>query len=106
MRKLLITTLAVLAVAGLAATLASAATETVKAKNYSFGPKTVTISKGDKVVWRNVAGSHTVTFNNGSYDKSISGDDRVSRKFNRTGTFRYYCRPHKGLGMKGKVVVE
>jgi plastocyanin len=106
MRKVLIPLSAVLLVAGLAATLASAASEPVNAKNYSFGPKTVTISKGDKVVWRNKAGSHTVTFNNGSFDKSISGDDRVSRKFNNRGTYRYYCRPHKALGMKGKVVVE
>ena len=106
MRKLL-TLLAVTALmVGLAVAYASAASETVKVKNYSFGPKTVTISKGDKVIWKNKAGSHTVTFNNGSFDKSISGDDRVSRKFTQRGTYRYYCRPHKSLGMKGKVVVE
>ena len=78
----------------------------MKADNFDFGPKTATIQKGDKVVWKNKAGSHTVTFNNGSFDKSISGDDRVSRKFSKTGTYRYFCRPHKALGMKGKVVVE
>lgn len=106
MRKVLISISAVLLVAGLAVTLASAASEPVKAKNYSFGPKTVTIEEGDKVVWKNKAGQHTVTFKNGSFDKSISGDDRVSKKFPQSGTYRYYCRPHKNLGMKGKVVVE
>lgn len=106
MRKVLISLSAVLLVAGLAATIASAASEPVKAKNFSFGPKKVTIEEGDKVVWKNKGGSHTVTFNNGSFDKAISGDDRVSRKFTQSGTYRYYCRPHKSLGMKGKVVVE
>jgi len=106
MRKVLISISAVLLVAGLSATLASAASTSVKAKNFSFGPKNVTISKGDKVVWKNIAGSHTVTFNNGSFDKAISGDDRVSRKFSQRGTYRYFCIPHKALDMKGKVVVE
>jgi len=106
MRKLMTLLAATALVLVLAVAYASAASEPVKSKNFAFGPKNVTISKGDKVVWKNVAGSHTVTFNNGSYDKSISGDDRVSRKFTKTGTFRYFCRPHKALGMKGKVVVE
>lgn len=106
MRKLLISMAAAPIVLELAVAFAGAASESVKAKNYSFGPKTVTIEEGDKVVWKNKAGQHTVTFNNGRFDKSISGDDRVSRKFTQSGTFRYYCRPHKALGMKGKVVVE
>ncbi len=106
MRKLLILLAATVLVSALAVGYASAASKSVKADNFDFGPKTVTISKGDKVVWKNTAGSHTVTFNNGSYDKSISGDDRISRKFSQRGTYRYFCRPHKALGMKGKVVVE
>lgn len=90
----------------LAAAYASAASKTVRADDFDFGPKTATIEKGDKVTWRNVEGRHTVTLNNSSYDKVISGDDRVSRKFRQSGTFRYYCRFHKELGMRGKVVVE
>lgn len=95
-----------LLVLALAVTYASAAGRTVKADDFDFGPKTATIEKGDKVTWRNVEGRHTVTLNNSNYDKVISGDERVSRKFRATGTFRYFCRFHKELGMRGKVVVE
>lgn len=90
----------------LAVGYASGDRTSVKAVNYDFKPKKVTIEVGDKVAWKNIAGSHTVTFRKGSFDKSISGDDKVSRKFKRAGTFRYYCRPHESRGMKGKVVVE
>jgi plastocyanin len=66
----------------------------------------VTIDKGEKVKWRNVEGTHTVTARRGSFDKRISGDETVSRRFRRLGTWRYFCRFHKAQGMKGKVIVE
>jgi len=106
MRKLLISSASAVIVLVLAVAYASAASETVKADNYDFGPKRVTIEEGDKVVWRNLEGRHSVTLRNGTYDKAINGDDRVSKKFRESGTFRYYCRFHTLQGMKGKVVVE
>jgi plastocyanin len=78
----------------------------VKAVNFAFKPKTVTIQKGGKVTWRNVEGKHTVTFKNGSFDRVMSGDERVSKKFRHRGTFRYICRFHIGQGMRGKVIVK
>jgi plastocyanin len=106
MRRFLVLLTATTIALGLAVGSALGGGETVKAKNFKFAAKKVTIQKGDKVTWKNVEGRHTVTFRNGSFDKALSGSKRVSKKFNRTGTFRYYCRPHKSLGMKGKVVVE
>jgi plastocyanin len=79
---------------------------TVKSSNFKFAPKTVTIKKGGKVTWQNVNGTHTVTFKNGSFDKTISGHQSVSKRFKRSGTFRYVCTLHIRQGMKGKVVVK
>jgi plastocyanin len=104
--------LARLLTAAMAATLAMAiaagsasAARTVKAVDFAFKPKTVRVDRGEKVTWKNVEGSHTVTFRKGNFDRELEGNDRVSRKFTKKGTFGFYCRPHKSEDMKGKVVV-
>lgn len=79
---------------------------TVDAKGTEFKPRTVRISKGDKVTWVDKEGFHTVSFK-GAFDKELnSPGDKVSRKFNRSGTFKYICRIHVDQGMRGKVVVR
>jgi plastocyanin len=86
--------------------VASAAND-VSASNYNFKPKTITIQKGQSVTWNRVNGRHTVTLKNGSFDKVLSKSHPTrSHTFRKTGTFRYYCRFHRSLGMKGKVVVD
>jgi plastocyanin len=91
----------------LAGGVAQAGGARVKGSNFSFKPRTVTIQKGQRVVWKRVNGRHTITFRKGSYDKTLNrAHPRRVRKFKRRGTFRYYCRPHRSLGMKGKVVVK
>jgi plastocyanin len=89
----------------IAAWPASAGGPTVKAVNFDFGPKRVSVTPGDSVTWKNVEGRHTVTAKKGNFDQVISGDERVSRKFKKPGTWRYICRFHVDLGMKGTVVV-
>jgi len=80
---------------------------TVNASNYSFKPKAITIQKGQTVTWKWVNGSHTVTFVKGTYDKSLNrANPTRKRTFKRGGTFKYYCRFHRTLGMTGKVVVQ
>jgi plastocyanin len=106
MRKLSILLVMTVLALGLAVGSASGGGRTVKANNYSFKAKTVTIQKGDKVTWDDVQGKHTVTLKNGSFDKVLHKGDSVSLKFNHRGTFRYVCRFHKSLGMRGKVVVK
>jgi plastocyanin len=83
-----------------------AAKAKVKASDFDFSPQKVNIGKGDKVIWKNVQGEHTVTFKGGSnFNKVINGNDRVSKKFKNKGKFKYICRFHKAEEMKGKVVV-
>jgi len=90
-----------------AAAVASAAANRVRATNYSFTPRTITIQKGQAVTWKRVEGRHTVTLRNGSFDKVLSrSHPRRTRRFRERGTFRYYCRFHRSLGMRGKVVVQ
>jgi plastocyanin len=72
-----------------------------------FKPRALTVQKGDRVVWKWINGSHTVTFRKGPYDKTLNrAHPRRVRTFKRRGTFRYYCRPHRALGMRGKIVVN
>jgi plastocyanin len=79
---------------------------TVGAANFDFSPKKIRISPGEKVTWKATEGRHTVTFKRG-FDAVISagGDPKASKKFKKAGTYRYVCRFHSALGMKGKVVV-
>jgi plastocyanin len=64
--------------------------------------RTITIQKGQKVTWKRVKGRHTVTLKNGSFDKVLSrGHPSRALRFTKRGTFRYYCRFHRSLGMKG-----
>ena len=97
----------VIATLALGVGVAQAGGGTVKASGVSFNPKTITIQKGQKVTWKWVNGSHTVTFVKGSYDKTLNkGNPTRSRTFKNAGTFKYYCRFHRSLGMTGKVVVQ
>ncbi|PZO44101.1 MAG: plastocyanin [Pseudanabaena frigida] len=97
-------------------TASPAAADTVTVKMGSdggqlvFEPKVVTIKVGDTVKWvNNKAFPHNIVFD---------GHDELSHKklaqkpkaelestFNEAGEFSYYCSPHRGAGMIGKVVV-
>lgn len=106
MRRVMVLLATTVLALGLAVGHAFGGGKSVKADNFDFEPKRVTIQRGDKVTWKNVEGRHTVTFRKGSFDKTISGDERVSKRFKRKGTFRYFCRFHIAQGMKGKVIVK
>jgi plastocyanin len=70
-----------------------------------FVPSVVRVAAGTTVVWRNEDNMpHTVTGRDGSWDSGmIQPGGTYSRKFDRTGTFAFYCVPHPD--MKGSVVV-
>ena len=94
-----------------------AAAETVEVKMGSdsgmlkFVPETVTIKEGDTIKWQNnKMAPHNVVFENAS-DKShknlvFSPGDGYESTFNEAGEYSYYCEPHRGAGMVGKVVVQ
>jgi plastocyanin len=76
----------------------------------SFSPNTVTINSGTVVTWTNTDSmNHTVTADNGSYNKSLAPGESYSLTFTIRGEYKYYCALHGaagGVGMSGKIIVE
>mmetsp|Transcript_11819 Transcript_11819/g.24417 ORF Transcript_11819/g.24417 Transcript_11819/m.24417 type:complete len:234 (-) Transcript_11819:235-936(-) len=84
-----------------------------------FVPAKITICSGDMVEWtNNKGGPHNVVFDeeaipSGVDQEKISMDEQLgeegdtfSMKFSTTGTYEYYCEPHRGAGMNGVLVVQ
>lgn len=95
----------------------SAAADTVTVKMGSdggqlvFEPKVVTIKVGDTVKWvNNKAFPHNIVFEGHaelSHKKLVQKPKaELESTFNEAGEFAYYCSPHRGAGMQGKVVVQ
>jgi plastocyanin len=106
--------LALAPAAGNAGSVTASKTKRVAVKDDFFSPKTITIKRGTRVRWdvKGVDG-HTVTFRTvpagvgrvkgtGIMDEG----EHYSHTFRKRGTYRYVCRLHVSLGMKGKVVVR
>jgi len=94
---------------------ASADTVTVKMGSDGgqlvFDPKVVTIKVGDTVKWvNNKAYPHNVVFdgNEALSHKKLAQKPKAELEttFNEAGEFSYYCSPHRGAGMQGKVIVQ
>src|SRR5829696_4216922 len=85
-------------------TAAASRSVTVTIKGFKFKPATVSVSKGDRVVWVNRDGApHTAT-KGGSFDTGrIKKGKAVAVRFGAKGTYRYHCSLHPE--MTGKVVV-
>lgn len=77
----------------------------------AFDPPTVTIKAGDTVKWvNNKLSPHNVVVE-GHTELShkalaFSPGESFETTFDAPGTYTYYCEPHRGAGMVGKVVVE
>ncbi|KAL3143748.1 Carboxypeptidase Y [Trebouxia sp. C0009 RCD-2024] len=84
-----------------------------------FDPSSVTIKAGESVTWTNNVGfPHNVVFDEDDIPEGVKADDlshedylnapgqKVSSKFSKPGTYGYYCEPHQGAGMAGKVIVQ
>jgi len=100
---------------------AAAETHTVKmgtdTGQLKFVPDTITIKSGDTVKWVN----NKLAPHNAVFDTKDAGLKKLSHKellfspgqeFESTfsdvpaGEYSYYCEPHRGAGMAGKVVVQ
>ena len=82
-------------------------TYNVEIKEFAFNPSTITINKGDTVVWINKDSiRHSVVSDSGSeLDSSLlSQEQSYSHTFNEAGTYNYHCAPHSY--MKAKIIVE
>ena len=94
----------------------AAAASTVRATNSeTWSPKTKSVSRGTKVVWKNPSNDdHNLVSYRGGWSKSASLPEggKTSFKFNNSGTYKYRCTIHSDLdgsqcsGMCGKVKVS
>ena len=68
----------------------------VDIKNLAFGPRTVTVSTGTKVVWTNQDSfQHTATSDKRTWDSGpINAGARFARVFMKPGTYTYHCTIH------------
>lgn len=78
----------------------------------AFEPSTLTIKEGDTVKWvNNKLPPHNVMFEGSAANKShdqlmFSPGESYEATFDAAGTYSYYCSPHRGAGMAGKIVVQ
>lgn len=84
---------------------ATPTTHNITIKNFAFSPASITVKKGDTIVWiNNDTMGHTVTGNNGGpASPTITINGAYSFTFNDVGTFPYHCAIHPS--MTGTVTV-
>lgn len=89
---------------------AAAGTVTVGLRNFEFDPKSVTVPVGGTVEWVDNGGHHAIMADDKSFQgPEMSAGTRFQQKFDKAGTFKYYCRFHggpNGEDMAGVVVVK
>ena len=80
----------------------------VKIDNFSFGPSTLTVSVGTTVTWTNRDDiPHTVVSSDDPKvlkSKVLDTDEEFSFKFEKAGTYPYFCSIHPK--MTAKVIVK
>jgi plastocyanin len=78
--------------------------KTVDINHFEFHPPTLSVGKGDRVIFSNSSGTaHTAT-DAGAFDTGrIKPGHSVAVRFRQKGTFRYHCTIHSF--MHGKIVV-
>jgi Icc protein len=84
----------------------SAPAADVKIDNFSFTPQTLNVAVGTTVTWTNRDDiPHTVVSTDGVFKSKVRDtDEKFSFKFDKAGTYSYYCSIHPK--MTGQVVVH
>ncbi|WP_255151786.1 halocyanin domain-containing protein [Halorarius halobius] len=72
---------------------------------FGFGPPVVRVDPGTTVRWTWTQGSHNVVAKDGRFESPMQSEGSFERTFETAGVAKYYCAPHKAMGMKGAVVV-
>merc|ERR1712096_444020 len=83
-----------------------------------FVPDKLTVKSGETVDFvNNVGFPHNVVFDEDNVPEGVNAEslshedylnapgETVSTKFEKPGTYAYYCEPHRGAGMAGVIVV-
>lgn len=78
--------------------------------NYYFDPVAIAVSPGTTVTWRwtGHSGTHNVVSESGVFDSGKLVDEAgttFSYTFTEPRIYKYYCEPHRSLGMRGAVFV-
>jgi halocyanin-like protein len=80
--------------------------------NFAFGPAAIRVDPGTTVVWEwtGAGGGHNVVAEEGtdySYESELVSEEGFTfeHTFEQEGISKYFCVPHRSLGMKGAVVV-
>jgi plastocyanin/uncharacterized membrane protein YozB (DUF420 family) len=83
---------------------------TIRLTNFKFEPKEVTVAPGTTVEWIDEQGNHTIAADDGSFESDIlDAGGRVERKYDKPGTYPFYCTLHGSKGgheMAGVVIVK
>ena len=77
----------------------------------AFEPSTLNISAGDTVKFvNNKLAPHNAVFEGHDElshpDLAFAPGESWTKTFASAGTYEFYCEPHRGAGMVGKVVVK
>ncbi|MEF8886240.1 MAG: halocyanin domain-containing protein [Haloarculaceae archaeon] len=76
---------------------------------FGFGPAAVQVDPGTTVVWEWTGEGvpHNVVDEAGNFESELISEAGATyeQTFDDAGVVKYYCTPHRGLGMKGVVVV-
>ena len=79
----------------------------------AFDPPVVRVDAGTEVVWEwtGEGGAHNVVSTDSpeefaNEDVTDEAGHTWSQTFEQTGTYFYYCQPHKPIGMHGAIIVE
>jgi halocyanin-like protein len=77
--------------------------------NFGYTPAAVRVATGTTVVWRwnGKGGAHNVIAEDGTFGSGLTAQEghTFEYTFEEAGTYKYYCRPHRTVNMKGVVVV-
>jgi plastocyanin len=113
-----------LVIASFAFSVSPAAAETFSVKMGSdsgmlqFDPANLTIKAGDTVKWvNNKLAPHNVVFDSSKVGDAVaakashknlvfSPGESYETTFDEPGEYTYYCEPHRGAGMAGKITVQ
>lgn len=78
----------------------------VRIDNFTFGPMELTVPVNSTVTWVNKDDiPHTVVATDGAFkSRALDTDQKFSFKFEKAGTYSYYCSVHPK--MLGKIVVQ
>ncbi len=84
----------------------AASASEVKIDNFTFGPQDITVAVGTTVTWTNKDDiPHTVVSTDKIFkSKVLDTDEKFSFKFDKAGTYPYFCSIHPK--MTAKVTVQ